>query len=81
MIYSKGDLDMLEAFYRTVDFGKGIDFHYKHAIMEVNKDYVEERIRLLRLNLSGAKNENYGLAWFEVLLQLKQHLSNDSTRT
>jgi hypothetical protein len=80
MQYSSGDLDMLEAFFNTIDFGKGFDFHYKHATMEVNRQYVDERLRLLRLNVTGPKNEEYGLAWFEVLLALKEHLSDNTDK-
>lgn len=74
MQYSHGDLDALENFFARVDFGQGIEFHHKHALMEINQDYIDERIRLMRLNLDGAKNEKYGLAWYEVMRALKERL-------
>lgn len=76
MQYSHGDLDALENFFARIDFGAGIEFRHNHALMEINRDYVDERIRLMRLNLDGAKNEKYGLAWFEVLVALKEKFAS-----
>lgn len=77
MQYSIGDLDMLEAFYRHVNFGHGVDFHFKETVILIDRAYVDERIRLMRLNVNGAKNEKYGQSWFEILLAFKQHLTDE----
>jgi hypothetical protein len=70
------DLDELEQFFGTADIGKGFDLQMGYATIEITRDYIEELLRLLRLNAVGAKNEKYGLAWLEVLLALKQHLTD-----
>lgn len=81
MNYDEADLDMLESFFLSFDFGDGIQMSFNAATILVDRAFVDERIRLMRYNLIGAKNEKYGLNWFELLLEIKRRFSDDRTTT
>lgn len=80
MTYTLKDIDDLQAFFDSQDIDKEFIFEHAHSHFGVNREYIDERLRLLRLNAKGAKNEKYGLDWYEVLLAIKQYLSDDRTK-
>lgn len=80
-MYTLKDIEDLQAFFDSQDIDKEIDFEHGHSHFGVNRDYINERLRLMRMNATGAKNERYGLDWYDVLLKIQQFLKNDSTRT